>query len=326
MYSIVMVAAMTAAPEAPQFFFHGGGGCNGCSGGGCHGWTSGGCHGSGYGYGGCHGGCYGGGCHGGCNGGGHFMGGFCGVCGGGGFLGFGHGGGCHGGGCCGGYVRCYTGCGGYALPPAPAGPGAPAGGAVVGYMPSGVSGISTVAATGVPEAVATLPANRAQVVVRVPADAKLFADDQATQLTGPERVFLTPDLSTARDFQYTLKVEYAANGETKSDSKQITVRAGHRTVVEFAVPAAEKAASPVTVNLPEKAKLFVDGGEAASTGGKHTFQTPELPKGQPFVYEFRADVEKNGQTETMTQKVTFNAGEPVVLDFTESAATRTALK
>jgi uncharacterized protein (TIGR03000 family) len=321
MYSIVMVAAMTAAPEAPQFFFHKGGGCNGCYGGGCHGWTSGGCHGSGYGYGGCQGGCYGGGCRGGCNGGGHFLGGFCGFCGGGGFLG--HGGGCHGGGCCGG-TPYYTGCGGYAVPAAPA---APSGGAVVGYYtPSGVSGISTVAATGVPEAVATLPANRAQVVVRVPADAKLFADDQATQLTGTERVFLTPDLSTGRDFQYTLKIEYAVGSETKSDTKQVVVRAGHRTVIDFATPTAEKTTSPVTVTLPEKSKLFVDGVETAATSGKHTFQTPELPKGKPFVYEFRAEVEKDGKTETVSQKVTFNAGEPIVVDFTDAAATRTALK
>jgi uncharacterized protein (TIGR03000 family) len=326
MYSIVMMAAMTAAPETPDFFFNKGGGCHGCNGGGCYGsgWGYGGCHGSGWGYGGCRGG--GGGCHGavassgcyGCNGGGHGFFGGHGFCGG---L-FGNkwgGGGCHG---CYGGAPYYTGCGGYAVPVAPVGPAA--GGRVVGY--AGAPNLSTVLATGVPEAVATLPANRAQVVVRVPADAKLFADGQATQLTGPERVFLTPDLSTGRDFQYTLKVEYSANGETKSDTKQVAVRAGHRTVIEFAVPAAEKATSPVTVTLPEKAKLFVDGVEAASTGGKHTFQTPELPKGKPFVYEFRADVEKDGTTETMSQKVTFNAGEPVVVDFTEVTATRTALK
>jgi uncharacterized protein (TIGR03000 family) len=307
MYSIVMMAAMTAAPETPDFFFHKGGGCNGCYGGGCYGsgMGYGGCQGSGWGMGGCHGG-YGGGCHG--MFGGH---GFCGGL-------FGHkGGGCNG---CYGGAPYYSGCGGYAVPVAPVAPAAP--GVVVGYAPN----LSTVPATGVPEAVATLPANRAQVVVRVPAEAKLFADGQSTQLTGPERVFLTPDLSTGRDFQYTLKVEYAASGETKSDTKQVTVRAGHRTVIEFAVPAAEKATSPVTVTLPEKAKLFVDGVEAASTGGKHTFQTPELPKGKPFVYEFRAEFDKDGKAETLSQKVTFNAGEPVVVDFTDATATRTALK
>jgi uncharacterized protein (TIGR03000 family) len=307
MYSIVMVAAMTAAPEAPDFFKKGGGcygGCQGMAAGGCYG--GGGCFGGGHKLFGGHG--FGGGCN-GCFGGGHKM------FGGHGFLGH-----KNGGGCCGGYAApAYTGCGGYAVPGYAVPPSPPV---VVG---AGVN-YSTLPATGIPEAVATLPANRGQVVVRVPIDAKLFADDQATQLTGPERVFLTPDLSAGRDFQYTLKVEYTANGETKSDSKQVVVRAGHRTVIDFATPTAEKATSSVTVTLPEKAKLFVDGVAAATTAGKHTFSTPELPKGKSFVYEFRAELEKDGKTETVNQKVTFNAGEPIVVDFTETTATRTALK
>jgi uncharacterized protein (TIGR03000 family) len=56
MYSVVLMAALTTAPEAPNCWFkHGHGGCHGC-----HGW--GGCHGCN----GCGGGCYGcGGCYGG---------------------------------------------------------------------------------------------------------------------------------------------------------------------------------------------------------------------------------------------------------------------
>ena len=86
-----------------------------------------------------------------------------------------------------------------------------------------------------------------------------------------------------------------------------------------------KASSSVTVNLPAKSKLFVDNMETAATGGKHIFQTPELPKGKAFVYEFRAEVEKDGKTEIVSQKVTFNAGDAVSVDFTDSAATSTAL-
>jgi uncharacterized protein (TIGR03000 family) len=170
--------------------------------------------------------------------------------------------------------------------------------------------------------IGSLPANRAQVVVLAPAGAKLFAEGESTSLTGPERVFLTPELSAGRDFQYTLKLE---NG-TETTSKQIVVRAGHRTVVDFTGPAVETVATPVTVNLPAKAKLFVDGVPAAVAGGTHTFKTPELAKGKAFVYEFRAEVEKDGTTETLSKKVTFTAGEPVTVDFVEPAAVRTALK
>jgi uncharacterized protein (TIGR03000 family) len=183
--------------------------------------------------------------------------------------------------------------------------------------PGGPGGISV---PGVPERIGSLPATRAQVVVLAPASAKLFAEGEATSLTGTERVFMTPELSAGRDFQYTLKLEKG----TESTSKQITVRAGHRTVVDFTGPATEKAASSVTVNLPSKAKLFVDGVPATVAGGTHTFKTPELTKGKPFVYEFRAEVDQDGKTEVLSKKVTFNAGDAVSVDFVEPTAVRTA--
>jgi uncharacterized protein (TIGR03000 family) len=399
MYSIVMIAAMTAAPEAPDFFKNKGG-CYGCYGGGCYGSSCYGCYGS----------CYGSGA------------GFCGFAkgyGGHAFVGSG----------CYGAAPYYTSCCGYYpsasgyytptaqfVPPAisyaadtgvtTAGGGTtgvyPASGVMspgmvypgyypgYGYVPGygmpgypavgvtgaavipgttttgttggtgtrtgtgttgtgtgttgtgtgtpGTSGTGTGAGTpgtgtrtpggpggealGTPHAVPGLPASRAQVVVRLPADAKLYADGQATTLGGLERVFLTPEISAARDYTYTLKAEYAA-GEPQT--KQIVVRAGHRTVVEFAAPvAAEKASSPVTVTLPEKARLFVDGVVAAAGGGTQTFRTPELTKGKPYVYEFRAEVDKDGKTEVLSRQVTFKAGEPIVVDFVEPAGTRTA--
>jgi uncharacterized protein (TIGR03000 family) len=183
--------------------------------------------------------------------------------------------------------------------------------------PGGPGGISV---PGTPVLIGGLPANRGQVVVLAPANAKLFADGEATSLTGTERVFLTPELSAGRDYQYTLKVE---NG-TEATTKQAIVRAGHRTVVDFTGPAGEKVTTPVTVNLPAKAKLFVDGVPASTAGGTHTFRTPDLEKGKPFVYEFRAEVEKDGTTEVLSKKVTFTAGEPVTVDFNEPAAVRTA--
>jgi len=248
-------------------------------------------------------------------------------------------------GCCGGHQPFYTGCSGYAAPVAPGvGYGysslqvVPGSGAVTtpptGIAPTGGTtpptggkgGASTtpggISVPGTPEAVGYLPANRGQIVVRVPAEAKLFADGQSTSLSGTERVFLTPELSAGRDFQYTLKVETESGSETKS----VLVRAGHRTVVDFTTPA-DKAASTVTINLPAKAKLFVDGVAATANGGTHTFRTPELAKGQSFVYDFRAEIEQaDGKTESVSKKVTFSAGEPVLVNFVEPAAVRTAAK
>lgn len=328
MYSIVMVAAMTAAPETPDFFFkkHG---CNGC--GGCYGYSCGGCCG-GYGCGGC---CGGYSC-GGCCGGGWGYGGCSGCSGCHGFVTthscfFGHGGGCQGScyGCYGGYAMGGC-CGGYAVPAATgvyvAPP--PPGGAVPIPAPPPVKGGKAgegVSASEVPIAINSLPNSRGQVVVRVPADAKLFADGQATTLGGTERVFQTPELTTGRDFQYTLKVEIPEGTETKTISKQVVVRAGHRTVVDFTA-AADVVTSSVTVNLPAKSKLFVDGVATSTTGGTHTFKTPELTRGKSYVYKFSAEIERDGQTELESREVTFKAGEPISVNFTEPSAIRTAAR
>ena len=297
MYSIVMLAAMTATPETPDCgllrcigqAFHNtsySSGCTGCYGSGrgssssygsCYGSSS--CYGSGYG-------CYGSG-YSSCTG-------------------------------CTGHAAYYGSCQGYGTYAAPAMP-------TSSFYTDVPAGFSPTTTPGEPQAVTTLPPSRGQIVVTVPVDAKLYADGQATSLTGSERAFLTPDIATGRDFQYTLKVEYAVNGEPKSASKQVIVRAGHRTAVDFTAPV-EKASSPVTIDLPEKAKLFVDGQETQATGGRHDFRTPPLTKGKPYVYQFRAEIERNGRTEVRTQKVVFEAGDAVRVDFTEAAAVRTASK
>jgi len=321
MYSIVMLAAMTAAPEAPDFHKKGGGGggctgvyysCGGCSGG--YSYGCGGCTGAYYGCGGCCGGWSRGGY--GCHGAVTVYSSCYGTCSGC------YGGYAYGGGCCGGYATpTYS---NVYVAPQTAAPGVP----VVPETPikpakdpkDPKSGIS---ATDVPIAHNGLPANRGQVFVFAPASAKLFADGHATTLTGAERTFQTPELAAGKDFQYTLKIEYNEGTETKSVSRQVLVRAGHRTVVDFTVPD-DKASSSITVNLPVKAKLFVDGATTVATGGKHEFCTPELTRGKPYVYQFRAEVERDGKTEVESREVSFRGGETVVVDFSEINAIRTA--
>jgi uncharacterized protein (TIGR03000 family) len=174
-----------------------------------------------------------------------------------------------------------------------------------------------------PMSITGLPANRGQVVVRVPADAKLYAEGQATTLGGTERVFQTPDLVEGREFQYTLKIEYLEGTELKSVSKQVLVRAGHRSVVDFTTANNNSVTSAVTVSLPEKSKLFVDGVATPVSSGTHTFRTPELTKGKAYVYTFRAEIDRDGKTEIENREVTFKGGDPIVVNFADNAV-RTA--
>jgi uncharacterized protein (TIGR03000 family) len=215
-----------------------------------------------------------------------------------------------------------------------------------------------------PAAAATVTAanggmgSRASVLVRLPVDAKLYADGTALRMTGPERKFVTPDLPDGMEFTYRFTAEYERNGEVVSVTKKVAVRPGTSAAIEFVdltvtkpATAGERDAAPVrsgdvvaaapvslaktpeapaalpmtqpageratiTVKLPAGATLYVDDRKNPSAEPVRRFTTPPLPAGREFGYLLKAEVVRNGQPETLTQKVAFRAGEQVVVDLT----------
>lgn len=165
--------------------------------------------------------------------------------------------------------------------------------------------------------------NRAQVVIDIPEGAKLYANGQATSLTGSKRVFLTPELAQGVKYQYTMT---AVGADGKEFAKNVTVEAGKTSSIDFKTDATVMASSPVTVNLPSDAKLYVDNQVAATSGGRMTFQTPKLEVGQTYTYRFKAEINRDGKTEETTQTVSFKAGEPISVDFTGVSTSSTASK
>jgi uncharacterized protein (TIGR03000 family) len=206
------------------------------------------------------------------------------------------------------------------------------------------------------------PTARATVLVKLPADARLYADSKALNLTGAERKFVSPELPAGQEYVYRFRAEYERGGETVSVTKKVPVKAGATVTIEFAdltaakapeqnadrkiertadaiaatptgntgtdtpaVPAVAPPAAPaaratdratISVKLPPGAALYVDGTRSPSNEPVRQFTTPPLPTGREFAYLLRAEVVRNGQTETFTQKVPFRAGERVEVDFT----------
>jgi uncharacterized protein (TIGR03000 family) len=170
---------------------------------------------------------------------------------------------------------------------------------------------------------APLSPNKAQVVVNLPADAKLFANGQLTALTSSERSFVSPVLEQGREYQYSLKVEYVRDGRTITDAQVVKVRPGDVSRVEFADVSAT-AASTIKVTIPEGAKLFVDNQFRELPSGTKEFKTPLLVKGSEYFYNFRAELTIDGKKQEQTQRVVFKAGELVSVDFSDMNAIRTA--
>lgn len=181
MYSVVLMAALTAAPATP----------------GCH-WRSHSCHGC-YGCYGCSG-CYG--CY-GCYG--------CGGCYG-----------CYGCGGCYGCYGCYgAGCYGYGFPVYVQPPGAP-----VAPKAEPIPAPKDKKENGKAE-------GQARVIVDVPADAKLFIDDQLMKTASERRVFRTPRLDKDQTYYYILRAEVTRDGKVESRTQRVILKAGDEVRASF---------------------------------------------------------------------------------------------
>jgi uncharacterized protein (TIGR03000 family) len=209
-------------------------------------------------------------------------------------------------------------------------------------------------------------ATRGTVTVKMPADAKLFVEGKSLSVKDGERTFITPPLPTDKEAQYSFKIEFVRDSEVLSIEKKVYIRAGKTTTVNFndilgskmksggdavtkALPevmepkmnsnttarANEEVPTvkpPVmdhakfTVKLPEGATLYVNGAKNERTELTRLFTTPTLAPGKSYQYVMKAEISRNGLPEYQEQKIDFQAGDNLTIDFTNLTGERTAKK
>ena len=84
---------------------------------------------------------------------------------------------------------------------------------------------------------------KARVVVRAPADARLWVDQVECPISGTVRSFDTPDLNPEQTYAYTLRVTVPRNGQTVQESRRITLTPGQQVDVDFNNVGATRTAS-----------------------------------------------------------------------------------
>jgi uncharacterized protein (TIGR03000 family) len=84
------------------------------------------------------------------------------------------------------------------------------------------------------------------------------------------------------------------------------------------VPAPSPAPAPATVRvlLPADARLTIDGGPTASTGGARLFASPPLAPGRTYYYTLSAEVRRGGRRLTVTRRVAVRAGQESDVELT----------
>jgi uncharacterized protein (TIGR03000 family) len=75
--------------------------------------------------------------------------------------------------------------------------------------------------------------SRARLVIEVPADAKLYIDDQMMKTSSDKRVFNTPVLEAGSTYYYILRVEVAREGTTHTETRRILIKAGEEVKQSF---------------------------------------------------------------------------------------------
>jgi uncharacterized protein (TIGR03000 family) len=102
--------------------------------------------------------------------------------------------------------------------------------------------------------------DKATLVVKLPAAAALTIDGAATKQTGPERTFISPKLEPGKTYVYGLKATWDEGGKLRTVTRNATVAAGRRTVVDLTKDESAKA--------PGKHRTFLFTYAGAVTGLK----------------------------------------------------------
>ena len=74
----------------------------------------------------------------------------------------------------------------------------------------------------------------AKLIVDLPAEAKLFIDDRAIQVSSQHPVFVTPGLQAGKTYYYDLRAEIMRDGKPVSDTKRVVFHAGDELRESFA--------------------------------------------------------------------------------------------
>jgi uncharacterized protein (TIGR03000 family) len=78
-----------------------------------------------------------------------------------------------------------------------------------------------------------LPDGAALLAVRVPADAEVWFDGEATAQRGRTRLFVTPPLDGGRELTYSLRVRWRDGGRPVERAQTFRVRPGDRLLIDY---------------------------------------------------------------------------------------------
>jgi uncharacterized protein (TIGR03000 family) len=69
--------------------------------------------------------------------------------------------------------------------------------------------------------------------VRVPAAAEVMVETEKTTQTGSRRTFVSPPISSGRNYVYEIKAKWMENGQPVERTRKVNIHAGEQVTVDF---------------------------------------------------------------------------------------------
>ena len=210
------------------------------------------------------------------------------------------------------------------VPASPVGPAAEGEGASVDESADSASSEPYTAAKP------ALEDDAAMITVSVPNNAVVTVNDHSTMSEGNVRQFMSKGLREGFVYTYVVNVEYDLAGVTKTESKEVKLRAGqtesiafeapavdaNQTPAELDVPSSQDVVTVVRLQVPSDAQVTLAGNPTGGSGSVRTFRTTQLKVGEQWSdYTVRVTANVNGQSVTKERTVNVIAGGTTELVF-----------
>lgn len=170
-----------------------------------------------------------------------------------------------------------------------------------------------------------LPRGKAVLSLNVPRDAKVYINDKLTRTGGTLRSYVSRNLAFGEPYRYRVRVVSQFDGKEVTKKREVTMRGGTREEFAFNF---EPIVTRVALNVPEDAKVVIDGKETSATGAFRSFSTEKLKAGKWEDYSVEVSVVRGGKTLTKRESFDLGAGEFRFLEFEfgQTAASSVAAK
>jgi uncharacterized protein (TIGR03000 family) len=146
----------------------------------------------------------------------------------------------------------------------------------------------------------SVASDEVQLMVNVPASAKVLVNGNATTSVGATRRFVSRDLNPSESYRFEVQATYTMDGKEVTQSRTVIARAGAIEEVTFEGASSDDPVETIlTLSVPADAKVVLANNATKSDGTSRVFRTKQLKAGEAWE-DYKIEVTHAGVTKEKT--------------------------